>query len=276
MVNDSKLRAVAHPRNVLQAIGSLLQSGRGPLLAHGRPFRFIGQSFKTLFVAFVLVDLGLILVNVLAVVAQQYGVIDAVPEALRITQDGAIPEDFNYLKWAIIAISLAWLAVRDHWFAPLCWALIFVTILADDSLQLHEQFGAALSSWTGLPSSTYFYADDLGEILAFGAMGLMAFGIAAALYFRSGADGRALSLRYVFVVVALGGFGVGVDAVHQLVSHVSDGTSVATILSQLFGMAEEGGEMIVASFAVAMTLTTGNLRRRPALGMTEETRVHSS
>jgi hypothetical protein len=267
---------VAHSKDLVPTLRSLLQSGRAPLSAHGRPFRFVGQSFKTVFIAFVLMDLAFILMNVLAIGAHQAGLIDAVPEAMRITQDGAIPEDFNYLKWAIIAISLAWLAVRDHWLAPLCWALVFAIILADDSLQLHEQLGAALSSWSGLPSSTYFYADDLGEILAFGAMGLVAFGIAAALFLRSGADGRALSLRYVFVIVVLGSFGVGVDAMHQLVSHVTEGTSVAKLLSQLFGMVEEGGEMIVASFAVAMTLTTGNLRRRPVLDITDEARAHSS
>jgi hypothetical protein len=261
VVSDSKLKKMVHVNSVMPAVRSLFRNDRGPLSLHARPFRSVDLSLKTLFIAFLTIDLGFILLNALAIAAHQFHLIDAVPEALKITRDGALPEEFNYFKWAVIAISLGWLSLRDHWFAPLCWAAVFVMILADDSLQLHERAGAALSSWSGLPSSTYFYADDLGEVLAFSVMGLAAFGVAALLFLRSGAAGRALSLRYIVLIVVLAGFGVGVDAVHQLVSRMTEGMSVATLLSQFFGMIEEGGEMIVASFAVAMTLTMGHLRQ---------------
>lgn len=257
-------------------MNSLLQTGNRALFAHARPFRIVGQSFKTLFIAFVAIDLGFILLNILAVVAHHLSLIDTVPEALRITQDGALPEEFNYLKWLIIVVSLAWLALRDHWLAPFGWALVFAMILADDSLQLHEQFGAAISSSSWVPSSNVFYASNVGEVLAFAIMGLIALGIGTVLYRRSRAPGRALSVRYAVVLLVLGCFGVGVDAVHQLASNMTEGTPAATLLSQLFGMVEEGGEMLVASFAVAMTLTTGHLRDRPSVDITEKARVHSS
>lgn len=267
---------MARVRDIPIVLNSVVRKDNGALFAHARPFRIVGQSFKTLFIAFVAIDLGFILLNVLAVVAHHLSLIDAVPEALRITQDGALPEKFNYLKWAIIVVSLAWLALRDHWLAPFGWALVFAMILADDSLQLHEQFGTAISSSSWVPSSDLFYGSNVGEVLAFAIMGLIALGIGAVLYRRSRAPGRALTLRYALVLLVLGGFGVGVDALHQLVSNVTEGTSLATLLSQFFGLLEEGGEMIVASFAVALTLTTGHLRRHPALDMTDEARVRSS
>jgi hypothetical protein len=267
---------LAHVREFLPMLRPLLQIGSGPTFAHARPFRFVGQSFKTLFIAFVAIDLGFILLNILAIGAHYFSLIDAVPDALRITQDGALPEDFNYLKWAFIVLSLAWLALRDKWLVPFGWALVFAMILADDSMQLHEQFGAAIASSPWVPHSDVFYASNVGEIIAFVIMGLIALGIGTVLFRSSRAPGRALSLRYAVVLVVLGGFGVGVDAAHQLVSNVTEGTAFATILSQLFGMLEEGGEMIVASFAVAMTLTTGHLRDRPALDLTDDARVHSS
>ncbi len=253
---------MARVADILPALRSLFRTDQGPLSAHARPFRFVGLSLKTLLIAFVTIDLGFILLNAAAIAAHHFGMIDAVPGVLKITQDGALPEEFNYLKWGVIAISLIWLALRDHWLAPLSWALIFLMILADDSMQLHEQLGAALSSWSELPSSTYFYADDLGEILAFAVMGLFAFGLAGVLYWRSGAAGRVLSLRCAVILMALGGFGVGIDAIHQLVSHMAEGMPFGTLLSQLFGMVEEGGGMIVASFAAALTLATGHLRRQ--------------
>lgn len=267
---------MVHLRNFVPALISVFQKDRGPLFDHARPFRFVGQSFKTLFIAFVLIDLGFILLNAFAIAAHHVNLIAAVPEALRITQDGALPEEFNYLKWAIIGFSLIWLALRDRWLAPFGWALVFFMILADDSLQLHERFGEAIATSSWIPSSDVFYANNVGEVLAFALMGLVAFSIAALLYKHSRAPGRALSLRYIVVILVLGCFGVGVDAAHQLVSNATEGTSVATILSQMFGMVEEGGEMIVASFTVALTLTTGHLRDRPALDTSVKARVHSS
>jgi hypothetical protein len=249
------------------SLKSLVLAWQGEAPAYSRPFMSVSLSFATLLAAFVFIDLGLILANALAIGLHHFGLIDAVPEMLRITQDHAIPEDFNYLKWAIIVSALVWMSIRDRWLPPALWAVVFAMILADDSMQLHEKLGAAIATWTGLPSSTYFYADDLGEMLAFGLMGLVTLALTATLFTRRGVSARALSLRYGLVILALGGFGVGIDAVHQLVSHFTEGTSVATLLSQLFGMIEEGGEMIVASVAVAMTLASddiGAVRRKDA------------
>jgi hypothetical protein len=245
---------MASPRHLLAALRSPFDAGWGQLPAHARPFPLISQSFKTILIAFIAVDLTFIGLNALAIAAHSLGLVDAVPELLKITKDRALPEDFNYLKWAVIILALIWLAVRDHWLAPLFWALVFVMILADDSLQLHEKLGAFISSWSDLPSSSYFYGDDMGELLAFVVMGLVALALTASLFTRRGASARAISLRYGLMIVALGGFGVGVDSLHQVVSHLAEGTSAATILSQLFGVLEEGGEMVVASFATAMTL----------------------
>ena len=267
---------MGHVRDSLSALFSVFQKDRGPLFAHARPFPFVGQSLKTLFIAFLVIDLGFILLNAFAIAAHHFNLIASVPEALRITQDGALPEEFNYLKWATIVVSLFWLAVRDRWLAPFGWALVFAMILADDSLQLHERFGLAVSSSSWIPSSDVFYASNVGEVLAFAMMGVVALTIAAVLYVRSRAPGRALSLRYIAVILVLGCFGVGVDGLHQLVSNATEGTSVATLLSQLFGMIEEGGEMVVASFAVVMTLTTGHLRNRPVPDTSVKARVHSS
>lgn len=249
---------MAHVMDALPRLKSIFRNDQGPLSAHARPFRFVDLSLKTLFIAFLTIDLGFILLNAAAIGAVHFHLIDAVPDSLKITHDWALPEEFNYFKWAVIVVSLLWLAVRDHWFAPACWAVIFMMILADDAFQFHEWFGDVMSR--ALPSSAYFSGADFGELLAFGAMGLAAVAVAVVLFLRSRAAGRALTLRYGLLILLLGGFGVGVDAVHQFISQFTLGMSVETLVSQIFGMIEEGGEMIVASFMVAMTLTSGHLR----------------
>jgi hypothetical protein len=219
-----------------------------------RPFQFLTVPFRTLLVAMILVDLGFVLLNILAVAAKKAALIAEVPELLKVTHDASLPEDFNYLKWAVIVIALTWLAVRDRWLPPLLWAVVFVMILLDDSLQLHEWIGHEISDKSGLPSNSLLYADDLGEILVFVIMGLVVAALAATLFTQKGAAARVISLRFSLIMVGLGFFGVGVDAVHQMVAHLVENTTLASLLPQILGLIEDGGEMIVGSIAVAITL----------------------
>ncbi|MGL4235167.1 hypothetical protein [Tabrizicola sp.] len=209
----------------------------------------------------ILVDLCFILVNVLAIVARKASLISGVPEMLEVTNDGALPEDFNYLKWAVIVLALCWLAIRKRWLAPALWALVFMMILADDALQLHERLGHEVSVNSALPSNSLLYGDDLGEILVFVAMGLVAIVLTTALFKRQGVADRTLSLRYALIIAGLGFFGVGVDALHQVMAHLLQGASFSSALPRLLGLIEDGGEMIVASIAFAFTLAADPVAR---------------
>ncbi|NHB75688.1 hypothetical protein [Rhodobacter calidifons] len=57
------------------------------------------------------------------------------------------------------------------------------------------------------------------------------------------------------IVLALGFFGVGVDALHSLLSHLTGTDLFGTVAQQALGMVEDGGEMLIGSLAVAFTLT---------------------
>jgi hypothetical protein len=221
-----------------------------------RPFPRLSLPFWTLLAALVAVDLGFILINVLAFAAQKAALIAEVPEMLKITRDGALPEDFNYLKWALIVVALLWVAFRDRWLPALLWAAVFTMILLDDSLQLHEAFGSRISSGSRLPSNRLFNSEDLGEVLVFAVMGLVVAVLTATLFTRRGEAARRISLRYLLVILGLGFFGVGVDAIHQMVAHLTEGSASALVMSQAIGLIEESGEMIVASLAAAFTLAS--------------------
>jgi hypothetical protein len=230
-----------------------------------RPFSFLTLSFRTMLVRLWLVDAGFILLNILAVFAFKEHLIAAVPEILKVTHDLTLPEDFNYLKWALIAIALFWVALRDRWLTPFLWAIIFVMILCDDAFQIHEWLGHDVSIAARLPSTSLLFADDLGELVIFGLMGLVAVGIAVASFIQKGPLSRAMTLRYALIVCGLAFFGVGVDAIHQMVVHLVTNTVLETILPQVMGLIEDGGEMVVGSLALAMTLTRDPVAPREAV-----------
>jgi hypothetical protein len=220
-----------------------------------RPFSFLKLSFRTMLVRLLLVDLTLILLNIVAVFAFKAHLIAEVPELLKVTHDLSLPEDFNYLKWALIATALFWMAYRDRWLTPFLWGIIFVMILLDDAFQIHEMLGHDVSLEANLPSTSLLIADDLGELLVFAFMGLVALGIAVTSFAQKGAFSRTMTIRYVLIVIGLGFFGVGIDAFHQMVVHLVTDTALETILPQMMGLVEDGGEMLVGSLALALTLT---------------------
>jgi hypothetical protein len=226
-----------------------------------RPFPFVTLSFRTLLLILLAIDVTFILANVLAVIAHDAGLLQDVPIWLKVTEDREPPEDFNYIKWAVIALALFWLAIRDRWLAPALWGIVFVLILLDDSLQIHETLGAAISGWLAIPDDALLYGHDFGEVIVFGVMGLVALVIALFLVTRRDALSRLLNNRYILVILALGFCGVGFDAIHSVVQHVTGTSALATLVQQVFGMLEDGGEMVIGSFATAMTLVPGPARQ---------------
>jgi hypothetical protein len=219
-----------------------------------RPFPVVTASFGRLLLVLLVIDFTFILVNILAAIAKDLDLIAVVPPMLKITQDRALPEDFNYLKWLVICVGLVWMGLRDRWLAPALWAAVFLIILIDDSFQLHEHIGSQLAGWLDLPDYALLYGNDVGEVAVFAAMGLLALAIVGVLFGQRDQASRLLSRRYLLIVLALGFFGVGIDVMHSVVAHLTQESTVASILAQIFGVIEDGGEMLVASLAVALTL----------------------
>jgi hypothetical protein len=219
-----------------------------------RPFSQISASFRAVLLVLIAVDLALIGLNFAAFILQSAHVIPSVPDLLKVTRDWSLPEDYNYLKWAVIVVALVWIAVRDRWLSPLPWALVFLMILIDDSLQVHESLGEILSVNLQLSDALFLFGNDLGEILVFLAMGAIALILTLRLLTRNGQDAARMSARYLLVLAGLGFFGVGIDALHQVVSHILDAETPAVFVLRIFGLLEDGGEMLVASYAVALTL----------------------
>ena len=219
-----------------------------------RPFPSLAFPFRSMFVFFLVIDLGFIGLNVAASALGKLHLVGPLPAFLMVTEDLGIPEFFNYFKWALIAVALAWIAVRDRWFAPLAWALIFTMILVDDSMQVHEHLGVVISRVAKLPENMLFHGNDLGEVVAFVMMGTIAALLVLTSLFDKDPASRRLATRYVLVIAGLSAFGVAVDALHQVLWYMAEAHLAPGTPSTLLGLIEDGGEMIVASVALALTL----------------------
>ena len=220
-----------------------------------RPFPIVTMSFTAILLLLLTVDFAFMLLDAVAFFAEKASLISDIPTELKITVDGALPEMLGYVKWSIIIVSLVWLAVRDRWSVPFRWARVFLMVLIDDSMQEHEAIGTMIAGSLPLPASLQSQSQDIAEVMVFGAMGLIAVLLTATLFARNGPVARALSIRFMLIIVFLAFFGVALDFLHQSIRLFTEGTFAAEFLPQVFALLEDGGEMVMASIATAFVLT---------------------
>ena len=233
-----------------------------------RPFPVITLSFLALLACLVSVDFFFVVADVIAYAAEKLSLISKVPDIIKITRDRALPEIYGYFEWAVIIAALLWLAVRERWFAPLRWATVFVIILIDDSMQVHETVGLWLTQYLPLPASLQDRSQDIAELMVFSGMGVIAVALTASMFFSRDEATLAISKRFGFIILFLVFFGVFLDFVHQTINLLTLGTIEGQFLPQILAILEDGGEMVVASYAAAYVLTLPGLKALRSVGAT--------
>jgi hypothetical protein len=224
---------------------------------------FLQTRFWKLVVWLVAIDLTFMAVNIVAVILHEAKLIAEVPELIRVAADWALPEIFGYLKWLVIIAALLWMTFRDMALTPLLWAAVFLLIFLDDAFQFHENVGEWLSSTYAFNDHIELSGNDIGEFEYFLAAGAVVLILVALVVRNRGTAAYLMSKRYVFVLGGLAFFGVGVDALHQMIAHLTSGLPVWSMLKPAFALIEDGGEMIVGSVALALTLTIQMQRADP-------------
>lgn len=202
----------------------------------------LGRPYQVVIAAFVSADLVLIA----AYCALKLGWL-ADPN-FHIGDDAVYGELLQYAKLFWVGLGMAWLAWRTS--EPICGvlAVLFWGLLLDDGAMLHERWGAAVAGWLSLPSVGGLEGAHVGEIVFLASWVGPLFLIGVGAYRRAGPWARGFGLRMLAVLAVLAGFGVGVDAVHQLVV----GAVEVPGLHSLFVLVEEGGEMLVLSVILAI------------------------
>ncbi|MEP5338987.1 MAG: hypothetical protein ABJL44_19545 [Algibacter sp.] len=164
----------------------------------------------------------------------------AVFSSIRVDFDNGYPEMFQYFKYfiiIIIIISLIYKKKKYHYFS---WLFVFVFLLLDDSMQLHENCGGWIAQKFNYSPAFGLRAQDLGELtfVSVVGIGLMLFLILGFYFGDKKIRKINIDIGLIFSVFLF--FGVVVDILHQLLSENET-------LSFIMVLLEDGGEMIVLS-----------------------------
>ena len=167
-------------------------------------------------------------------------------ESWSIQQDNSYPELYGYAKELAAAVLLVVLAVVTRESVHAAWALVFVVVLLDDALLLHERVGEWTAATLAFPDEVLgVRGRDLGELIGWGLMAAVPLVAVVVAHRRAGTGARALSRALVVLIAALVFFAVVVDQLH--VALYEEGQRAGVL-----GVAEDGGELLVLSVVVAV------------------------
>jgi hypothetical protein len=166
--------------------------------------------------------------------------------------ESGYPAMFQYGEQALIVLLMAIAAVRNRSLLYLCWSLLFLYLLLDDFLMIHETLGVLVSQelsfsrWLGLRRR------DFGELVVWLFFGSVLLPPIAILHILCRGSTSAQWSRYLLItlgaLVLTGGvfdmLGVIVGAI------VRD----YPLLSALSIVADDGGEMVVWSVTLWIVL----------------------
>lgn len=184
---------------------------------------------------FLAIDLGLIGMHFL-----RWG------EAWLLTTDGGWGERWGYMKEAATAVALLIAYRRSKQAIYAAWAAVFVYVLCDDALMIHELGGKALADLFAFTSLFGLRPRDEGELLVSAAAGLLLLGAGWFAFRRSDTAARLHSKVLLWLFAVLVFFGVVVDMAHIILASAG--------FSLRMNVLEDGGELMALSLLAAYAL----------------------
>ena len=175
----------------------------------GFPARFPSGApyFRRALILFWTLDALMIAAFIIARFMVFFGVIAFVPRWLGIATEYSAPESMNYFKWfvCVLCLAVAWFRFRVSIFA--CLAILFAMVFADDLFLGHETFGQMLHDAINIPPTLGIDGKQIGEMVIFGCMGVIALLLLALGYRYSPKAFRSFAHLYLIVVFLLGHHG---------------------------------------------------------------------
>ncbi len=198
-------------------------------------------------------DVVLILINIVIALLRMLGQVEGNIDAWLVFHETSIASNLTYLKWAAIVFFLGISATRSRVLVLGALSALFGYILLDDTLQLHEQAGAYFADTLGLHTVMAVPAEDVGQLLFLGTVGLVSAAFLAAGYLAATPKWRQVAIVFFAGILGLAFFGVLVDCVHSMTNSLAPGLK-QKILDVTLAIFEDGGEMIVASLLCALAV----------------------
>jgi len=159
-----------------------------------------------------------------------------------ITMDWAYGEMFQYIKELWVVMLLLFLARGKSRFLYVSWSLLFLYLMVDDFLGIHERLGIFIADHFDFHSRCGLRPQDFGELIVLTLFVTPCLAIVGAAHYLSGTAARKISKHLFAMLALLVLFGVVVDMLPTVVKHGHP------VLSPMVGVVEDGGEMLVMSF----------------------------
>lgn len=214
------------------------------------------------------IDLTLVAIYLLLEVARVLGVIEpsALTRLMAVPADRTIPEFFQYFKWLSIVACLAICGRHADSRCLLCFALVFLILLLDDAASIHEWGGELLAGLLSLQPALGLRAQDFGELISWLALGVVVVASVVFGLMHAEGDDKSGAHRLCVALAALVAVGVGVDMAHIMVVEAMPQGWPRGATNLAFNVAEDGGEMLLASYAVAVAAAMVATARRRRYG----------
>lgn len=209
------------------------------------------KAFCHAALALLAVDAALLLAHFLVYLLKSLGLVAAAPDLLHLETQWGLASLLMYGKWlAIICLlSLSWRQVREPLFLSL--AIVFLFLLVDDSLGVHERIGAELTQELGLRAAWGLRGNDFGKLAFWAFAGAACFVVFILGYLRSSRQTQRLGHLFLAGIAGLVVVGIGIDLVSVLAKQLDAGL-VGRAARFGLRMIEDGGEMILGSLLVTL------------------------
>lgn len=162
---------------------------------------------------------------------------------LNINQDQGYAEIYMYLKELWIIILLIFIMIKTKTIGYSAWILLFLYILLDDSLEIHETLGGSLAASLGFPSFMGLRPQDFGELAVSSSVASVIFGLLLLFYLIGTKAYKDISLNIFLLFLALVFFGVFIDMLNMMIQ-------LGWEVDYIFAAIEDGGELMVMSLLV--------------------------
>lgn len=170
--------------------------------------------------------------------------------ALSVDTDFGVPEIYGYGKVLAIIVLLLVCGVRSRRPTFPAIASLFVLLLMDDALMIHERVGRYISGAGATEAVLGTLAhNDLGELAVFALYAAVLGAVLFAAWWRTDLRTRRFIQGFICVFLVLGFFAGALDMAHQVVIGSS------RFIGKIFALAEDGGEMVGLSMALMVALS---------------------
>ena len=159
---------------------------------------------------------------------------------LSLKKDHGYPEVYQYIKELWIVALLLFILIKTRVVGYSVWVLVFLYILFDDALRIHERLGKYIAIKLEFTPFHGIRANDFGELAVSAVAAALLLTPMLLFYMRGANPFRQVTRHLLLLLLALAFFGVFIDMIHVP-------PEMGQTIKHSWGAVEDGGEMIIMS-----------------------------